>query len=283
MVMLNSISNSSNLRSTLRSAVRSANSNKPKYVSRTSKKSKRKIVHNVFQLCLQFCRDVCNENEVPYWVEVFDNMSRNIFPHGFKFRDSCLMSQNFSNKISVRDSSPSTCNDIIKFMKKHGVISDSDQAKALSDQNSNMYISRQVKDISRRPCERQIVFMTYACYLSEKYHKKGGKSICKLKNMAYSTIHTAYEIGLIKLNTDIVFSNGIIVDIPKLHYDDKIGFFIGDKIIDENGNEKIVTESVRNKILERMPTYTPILLPDKHNRDYKFWDVWMKHDRKAYR
>lgn len=261
------------MQSSLRSATRSVNAGGriPK-----AKKSKRKVVHMIFQRCLPFCRNFFGGSEQLYWEDIFDNMSKNIFPYGFKYRDGSLIFQGSNSKISLKDVGPRTCQDIIIFMKKHGIISDLDQQNAYDHHMNESCEIRSVSDIKKRPLERRTVFMTYASYIAEKIHRVYGGSVFELKDNAFSTIQDAYQIELITIN-DITFKNGVIVDIPRLTYNREIGFFIADGVtVDETGKIHYEMSSVFNKLSKHLETSNITLLPDNDRQDYKLWDIWLQ-------
>lgn len=269
------------MESTLRSATRSRSKSSRRYRKTGSskggrKKNKRKVVHDVFQLCLPFCRDVCMDDEIDHWTKIMDDMSRNIFPQGFKYRDEHLMSQNSTTKLPIRDHSPRTCNNIIQFMKKHGIISDQDQNNAFAYHTNNLYTKRDIASIRKRPSERKIVFMTYAAYLADYYHRISGRSVFCLKDEAFSVIQAAYQTGLIKLKDDIIFRDGVIVNIPKLFYDQNIGFFIADRIVKDGKNIMDVSR-VTSSLSAYLKCDSVSLLPGNEKRDYKLWNRWSNH------
>lgn len=174
-----------------------------------------------------------------------DNMSRNIFPPGFKFKDSILMYSGSNDRLNIISSTLESTRIVIAFMKKHGIISDQDQRNAFAHHTAESQNARTLVDIKKRPNERKMVFRTYATYLAEKMIKTSQLAsknleadpayavyvldpmwtVHTLKDNAFFVINNGYITGLVTLD-DCVFKRGVIINIPKLLFNPRIGFYV---------------------------------------------------------
>lgn len=245
---------------------------------RRRKKSTRKIVHRIFQQCMVHCTNACGPAESQYWENLMDNMSRNIFPAGFKFKDPILMYSGSNSRLNVISNALDSTRIVIAFMKKHGIISDQDQKNAFAHHTAESQNARTLVDIKKRPSERKMVFRTYATYLAEKMIKTSQLArknleaepahavyvldpvwtVHTLKDNAFSVINNGYITGLVTLN-DCVFKGGVIIGIPKLLFNHIIGFYVPCGDIKMNNAD--LTSDFK-------------ILPNNCRRDFNLRDEW---------
>ncbi len=181
---------------------------------RASAKTTNDIIHPIF---VEFCK-LTND---PYWVEVFTNASKNLFPRGFSYHDGFLQYK-IRSKIDTLPLQSLDITSVYDFMMKRGVISQTDISTRKQIENDTVDDISKINNWTSIKSDKlkNNLISTYVAGIASHYNLNE-EQIAILE----SKIKTALGAGYINTN-NIVIKDGTIVEILCLNRDKENGTFI---------------------------------------------------------